>query len=71
MNIASFGDRLRLKTGTRSEIFIDNYLDIREEFVSGLKSLIGIIFSEDEPFTKTADIRGKCSYCPYRILCMR
>jgi len=60
-----------LKTGKRSETYIDNYKDIREEFVSGLKGLISTIFSEDEPFTKTTDIRGKCSYCPYRILCMR
>jgi hypothetical protein len=71
MNIVSTGDRLRLKTGSRSEAYIDNYTDIREEFVSGLQNLITTIFSEDEPFTKTADIRGKCSYCPYRTLCMR
>lgn len=71
MNVASAGDRLRLKTGNRCETYIDNYMDIREEFVTGLKGLIATIFNEDEPFTKTADIRGKCSYCPYRILCMR
>jgi hypothetical protein len=71
MNVASAGDRLRLKTGNRCETYIDNYMDIREEFVTGLKGLIATIFNEDEPFTKTTDIRGKCSYCPYRILCMR
>lgn len=71
MNFASSGDRLRLKTGNRSEIYIDNYSDIREEFVTGLKGLITTIFSKDEPFTKTRDIRGKCSFCPYRVLCMR
>jgi hypothetical protein len=71
MNFASTGDRLRLKTGNRSEIYIDNYSDIREEFITGLKGLITTIFSKDEPFTKTRDIRGKCSFCPYRVLCMR
>jgi CRISPR/Cas system-associated exonuclease Cas4 (RecB family) len=71
MNIASTGDRLRLKTGSRSETYIDNYTDIREQFIIGLKGLITTIFSNDEPFTKTTDIRGKCSFCPYRALCMR
>jgi hypothetical protein len=71
MKTASMGDRLRLKAGNRSEIYIDNYMDLREEFVAGLKGLIGTVFSVDEPFTKTTDIRAKCSYCPYRILCMR
>ena len=71
MNIASTDDRLRLKTGSRSETYIDNYTDIREQFIIGLKGLITTIFSNAEPFTKTTDIRGKCSFCPYRALCMR
>jgi hypothetical protein len=71
LNSPSTGDKLRLKTGSRSEIIIDDYESVREQFLSGLKDLIGIIFNENEPFVKTTDIRGKCSYCPYRILCMR
>jgi hypothetical protein len=71
LNSPPTGDKLRLKTGSRSEIIIDDYESVREQFLSGLKDLIGIIFNENEPFVKTTDIRGKCSYCPYRILCMR
>jgi hypothetical protein len=71
MNNSSTGDMLRLKTGSRSEIFIDNYETVRAEFLRGLKELISIIFSKDEPFIKTSDVRGKCSWCPYRTLCMR
>jgi hypothetical protein len=71
MNPGAFEDRLILKTGNRSETVIDNYENIREEFLTGFKRLIHTIFSEKEPFVKTADIRGKCSYCPYKTLCMR
>jgi hypothetical protein len=68
---SSGSDRLKLKTGSRSAEPIENYLEIRDEFLSGLTKVISIIFSEDEPFIKTTDIRGKCTYCPYKILCMR
>jgi hypothetical protein len=71
LNSSSTGDMLKLKTGSRSEILIDNYEIVREEFLSGLKGLIGIIFSDNEPFIKTTDARVKCSYCPYKTLCMR
>jgi len=71
LNDSSVGDKLRLKTGSRSDIAIENYLEIRDEFLVGLKNLIGIIFNEDEPFVKTSDFRGKCSWCPYKTLCMR
>jgi hypothetical protein len=67
----SNGDKLRLKTGSRSEILIDDYGSVREEFLTGLNDLISTIFNENEPFIKTTYIRGKCSYCPYKILCMR
>jgi hypothetical protein len=71
LNNTSVIDKLKLKTGSRSDMLVDNYTLVREEFISGLKDLIGTIFSKDEPFIKTIDIRGKCSYCPYRNLCMR
>ena len=71
LNSASTDDRLKISSGTRNDLPIDNYMEIREEFISGLKDLISIIFSHDEPFLKTIDRRGKCSYCPYRTLCMR
>ena len=71
LNSASTDDRLKISSGTRNDLPIDNYMEIREEFISGLKDLISIIFSHDEPFLKTKDRRGKCSYCLYRTLCMR
>jgi PD-(D/E)XK nuclease superfamily len=64
-------DKLKLKKAGSIEYAIDNYEVIREEFLTGLKVLTGIIFNENEPFVKTTDARGKCSYCPYKTLCMR
>ena len=64
-------DKLKLKKAGSTEYAIDNYEVIREEFLTGLKVLTGIIFNENEPFVKTTDARGKCSYCPYKTLCMR
>lgn len=68
---ASISDRLRVKTGARTDIEIENYTEVRDEFLTGLKDLLSTIFSEDEPFVKTSDARGKCTWCPYRTLCMR
>jgi hypothetical protein len=63
-------DKLKIKT-RNTELVIDDYSFIKDEFLSGLKDLINIIFSENEPFVKTTDLRGKCSFCPYKILCAR
>ncbi|MGA2405549.1 MAG: PD-(D/E)XK nuclease family protein [Bacteroidales bacterium] len=71
MSGALFTDKFRMKTNSMKEMLIDNYETVREEFLIGLKSLINIIFNDNEPFIKTSDIRGKCSYCPYKTLCMR
>jgi len=64
-------DKLIIRSGNKNQIVIDNYMTVREEFLRGLGELISIIFSEDEPFVKTSDVRGKCSWCPYKTLCMR
>ena len=66
----SFTDKLKLKTD-RIETVVDDYNLIRNDFVTGLRSIIGVIFSNDEPFYMTTDLTGKCSYCPYRELCLR
>ncbi len=66
----SHSDKLRIKS-RGSDLAIEDYSFIRDEFQSGLTDLINIIFSENEPFIKTTDLRGKCSYCPYRTLCAR
>jgi hypothetical protein len=71
LNNPSARDKLRLKSNNRSEIIIDDYDSVRDQFLNGLKNLISTIFNENEPFVKTTDIRGKCSYCPYKTLCMR
>jgi hypothetical protein len=71
LNSGLFADKLRLKTGSRSEAVIDDYNTIREEFLIGLKDIISTIFQDDEPFVKTTDLRGKCPWCPYKTLCMR
>jgi len=67
----SFTDKLKLKIDRKSVVTVDDYSIVRDEFVSGLKDIISTIFNRDEPFSMTGDIRGKCSYCPYRLLCMR
>ena len=64
-------DKLKLKTDSKNEVVIDDYKIVREEFIYGLKGIITKIFSNDEPFSMTSDTRGKCSYCPYKALCMR
>ncbi|HEX7494817.1 MAG TPA: PD-(D/E)XK nuclease family protein, partial [Bacteroidales bacterium] len=64
-------DKLIIRSDNKTQIVVDNYLTVREEFLRGLKELVSTIFNKDEPFVKTSDIRGKCSWCPYKILCMR
>jgi hypothetical protein len=71
LNSEVLSDRLKLKTGSRIETVVDNYETVRADFLLGLQGLISTIFNEDEPFVKTADARGKCSWCPYKTLCMR
>jgi hypothetical protein len=68
---SSVNDRLIVKTGLKGDRTLENYLEVRDEFLSGLKELTGKIFSENEPFVMTSDVRGKCTWCPYRTLCMR
>lgn len=64
-------DKLRLKADSKTEFVIDDYNIVREEFMDGLVGTVRTIFNNDEPFSMTTDIRGKCSFCPYKALCMR
>jgi len=64
-------DKLIIKTDSRSELLVDDYKKVQNQFINGLEETIRIIFSSDEPFTMTNDLRGKCSYCTYKALCMR
>lgn len=67
----TLNDKLRVKTGARSDSEVDNYTEVRDEFITGLKDIVATIFKKDEPFVKTKDIRSKCTWCPYKTLCMR
>lgn len=71
LNRGLLADKLRIKTDSKSELLIDDYSLVREEFKDGLKVLLGTIFSNNEPFLMTREVRSKCSYCPYKALCMR
>jgi hypothetical protein len=64
-------DKFVLKSDSKNEIVVDDYVQVRDEFLYGLKETINAIFSNNEPFTMTRDRSRKCSYCPYRLLCMR
>lgn len=66
----SLYDTLRIKVEKRDDYLIEDYNREREDFMSLLKSLVGTIFSPDENFRMTSEIR-KCGYCPYRALCQR
>jgi hypothetical protein len=67
----SENDKLRIRTGSRNDMEIDDYLTVRADFVKNLKCTVADIFSSDTGFSMTSDVRGKCSWCPYRGLCGR
>jgi hypothetical protein len=64
-------DKLRIKTDNRQEMPVEDYSEVREAFIAGLKETVSRIFSENEPFIMTDDRTGKCRYCIYKSLCMR
>ncbi len=67
-----FSGKLIIKEGKGEGIPVDDYNTVRQEFMEGLKSTIGKIFNRNEPFIMTASNGwNKCSYCPYRALCLR
>ncbi|MCU0472402.1 MAG: PD-(D/E)XK nuclease family protein [Bacteroidales bacterium] len=66
----NFTDKLIIKPGKKEEVFVDDYLTIRGEFLNGLQNVVKDIFSNDEPFVMIPG-NWECRYCPYRILCMR
>ncbi|MBK7710320.1 MAG: PD-(D/E)XK nuclease family protein [Bacteroidales bacterium] len=71
LSASSDNEKLKIKTDSKNEITIEDYKSVRDDFIRNLKSVISDIFSTDEPFIMTNDLRGKCSYCPYRGLCIR
>ena len=67
---AEKSDLLLIKAG-KDETEVNDYESVRGEFMAGLTETVNRIFSNDEPFTMTADQWVKCAYCPYRQLCLR
>ncbi|MGE5406890.1 MAG: PD-(D/E)XK nuclease family protein [Methanosarcina sp.] len=70
MSGSAYDDHLRLKPD-RTEIIVDDYSVIRDEFLGGLKEMLAKIFNNEEHFTMTKDTQGKCRYCSYSKLCLR
>ncbi len=68
-DVKVLSDKLRIKEG-KNDLIIEDYKSIRREFLSLLSGTIEKIFSNDEPFIMT-DALIKCSYCPFKGLCMR
>jgi hypothetical protein len=65
-----FSDTLKIREEKKSDLLLDDYQIIRESFLEGLREVITLIFSPEEPFRMTKSI-NKCGYCPYRALCQR
>jgi len=71
MTGAALSDKFVLKSDSKNETVVEDYNQVRAEFLYGLNETISAIFSENEPFTMTRDKARKCSWCPYSSLCMR
>lgn len=70
LSSGEFSDTLRIREERNSEIVVEDYQTIREDFMEGLKEVVTAIFSLEEPFRMTVST-VKCGYCPYRGLCLR
>lgn len=68
---ATGNDKLRIRTGPRSDEPVEEYQSVRQEFRQNLESTVSGIFSIDSDFIMTSDIRAKCSWCAYKGLCGR
>jgi hypothetical protein len=64
-------DKLLIKTSKKEGFLVEDYKSVRDEFMEGLKGVVKAVFSMDEPFVMTKDLRNKCAFCPYSGLCMR
>ncbi|MCT4616345.1 MAG: PD-(D/E)XK nuclease family protein [Marinifilaceae bacterium] len=64
----SFESRLKIKQGPRKYDYIDNYSEVRDEFMDGFKELLREIYNPDIDFKQTED-DAKCGYCVYKDLC--
>ncbi len=63
-------DYLTVKDFNGQALVIDDFEKIRESFGSYLIKTINMIFSAEEPFRMTDNLK-KCDVCPYARLCQR
>lgn len=63
-------DNLQIKPD-KTVAALDDYNQLRDEYIAGLKGTIANIFDPSEPFIMTKDVWNKCAWCPYRVLCSR
>jgi hypothetical protein len=63
--------KLKIKEDRKTEITVENYNMVRDDFINGLSTLIETIFNRHEPFIMTGDVWNKCAYCQFKSLCMR
>ena len=65
------GDKLSEKLIFKDGLIVEDYRDVRQEFLEYLHAVIKVIFSREEPFVMTNDTWSKCRFCPFRQLCQR
>jgi CRISPR/Cas system-associated exonuclease Cas4 (RecB family) len=66
-----FDFRLGIKTPRKSELaYINDIRSILVPFQTALSSLLEQMFSTDQPFDQTEDLK-KCELCPYAQICHR
>ena len=68
--IGAHNDTLLVKSG-KTTIEVDDYSQVRDEFIAGLNSVVNLIFDKNEHFRMTRKPEMKCKYCAYRDLCAR
>lgn len=54
----------------QKKIYITNFKEIRDEFQMLLKQLVNDMFSPNEVYKQTKDVRI-CAYCPYKNICRK
>ena len=65
------GDQLSAMLRINDGLIVEDYKDVRQEFLEYMMTVINLIFSGGEPFVMTKDVWNKCRYCPFRQLCER
>ena len=64
-------ESLYIRADGRNSNILDDYSTVRQEFKTMVELIAANILSGRTPFVMTDDAWGKCSFCPYRVLCRR